>query len=323
MPVPALTHVTSRLRQVFRLALVICLASVPLFARGPETEIRIPLDQLGFQPQSAQLLMAGSSVLTLNYVDNQHLLLTFGVHRLMERIGDDPPDDEDHMVEAVLLEVPSGQVLGRTEWRVHDNGQYLWSLGHGRFILRVRDRLTTFAPMFNLASGQPFRQQTLLAMTRRIGVLLLAPESDLMIVESVERTPPPPPPTTPLFGPTPKPEPAPPGRPGELNPVTLGFYRLIFHENSDEVRAALAGVAHSVTFGTVPATGAGHLEIVNEGPQKWGFDFHSYGGAVKELAGFASSCRPTARFVTNSEFVAFGCHGGSAPQILGGFNMRG
>ena len=72
-------------------------------------------------------------MLTLHYLDNRHLLFTFGVHRLMERIANDPPDDQDRMVEAVLVEVPSGQVLARTDWRFHDNGQYLWTLATGGF----------------------------------------------------------------------------------------------------------------------------------------------------------------------------------------------
>ena len=47
----------------------------------------------------------------------------------------------------MLVELPTGKVLAQTQWRLHDRGQYLWSLGHGRFLLRVRDRLTVIAPM--------------------------------------------------------------------------------------------------------------------------------------------------------------------------------
>ncbi len=269
-------------------------------------------------------MLAGGSMLTLNYVDNQHLLFTFGVHRLMERIANDPPDDEDRMVEAVLVEVPSGRVLARTDWRLHDNGQYLWNLGDGRFLLRVHDTLTTFAPMANLASGQPFRQQPFLSTTRRIGAVLLSPEADLLIVESVERTPPVPPPPTPLFGPAPKPTPTPLGRPGESDPVALSFYRLLVSgEDGGGLRAALAGIARSSSFGGLAATGAGHMAVVDEGQLHWAFDFHPYRGDVRELAAFDSSCRPTPQFVSSSEFVSFGCHGGNTPQVLGGFNMRG
>jgi hypothetical protein len=95
----------------------------------------------------AEFLLAGSSMLTVDFVDKDHLLITFGVRRLMKREPDPPPDDDDRTVGAVLVELPSGKVLARTEWRLHDRWQYLWNLGHGRFLLRVRDSLTILAPM--------------------------------------------------------------------------------------------------------------------------------------------------------------------------------
>jgi hypothetical protein len=262
-------------------------------------------------------------MLTVNYVDNAHLLFTFGVHRLMERIPNDPPDDQDRVVEALLVELPSGRVLARTDWRLHDNGQYLWSLGHGRFLLRTHDTLTTFAPMANLASGQPFKQRDFLTTDRRIGVVLLSPEDDLMIVESAEQTPPVPAAPAPLFGPTPKPVPEPIGRPGDPAPVMLSFYRLALPDTGDVVEATLAGIAHASHFGDLAAMGVGHIAVVDEGRQEWGFDFHPFSGKVKELAPLASTCEPTPRFVSSSEFVAFGCHTGDSPQVIGGFNLRG
>ncbi|MDW5267789.1 MULTISPECIES: hypothetical protein [Acidobacteriaceae] len=323
MPVPVRTYATSRPRQLPRLALLVLLALTPLFAwaNGPAT--RIPLDSLGFEPQSPQFLAAGSSMLTVNYVDSQHLLFTFCVHRLMARIPNDPPDDEDRMVEAVLVELPSGRVLARTDWRFHDNGQYLWNLGHGRFLLRTHDTLTTFAPLANLASGQPFRQRDFLTTNRRIGVVLLSPESDLMIVESAERTPPAPAAPASLFGPTPKPAPESVGKPGDPDPVALSFYRLSLSDTGDVVEATLAGIAHATHFGDLAAMGSGHIAVVDEGRQEWGFDFHPFNGDVKELAPFASTCEPTPRFVSSSEFVGFGCHTGDSPQVLAGFNLRG
>ncbi len=323
MPVPVRTYATSRPRQLARLALLVVLTAAPLFAWASGPAVRIPLDSLGYVPPSSQFLVAGSSMLTVNYVDNQHLLFTFAVHRLMERIPNDPPGDEDRTVEAVLIELPSGRVLARTDWRFHDNGQYLWSLGRGRFLLRTRDTLTTFAPLANLASGQPFRQRGLLTTNRRIGVVLLSPGADLLIVESAERTPPVPAAPAPLFGPTPKPVPQPIGKPGDPDPVALSFYRLALPGTGDIVEAGLAGIAHAAHFGDLAAMGAGHIAVVDEGRQQWGFDFHPFHGEVKELAPFASTCDPTPRFVSSSEFIAFGCHTGDSPQVLGGFNLRG
>lgn len=325
MPVPHNSNALLRLRRCFAVVAVFLLAAVPAFAgRGPEVDGRIPLGKTGFEPQTTQFLLAGKSMMTLDYVDNDHLLFTFGVHRLMKRIENDPPSDEDRVVEAVLLEVSSGRVLARTDWRLHDGARYLWNLGQGRFLLRVRNTLTTFAPLANLASGQPFRQHPFLSMPNRIGVVLLSPESDLVVVETTDRarraeTAP-----ASVMGPAPKPTPVFEDGSGNATPVTLYFYRLHLPENPGEpIQAVSAGVARSVTFGGVPVTGAGHLAIVDQGNQHWAFDFHPYVGKVMQLSPFDSTCRPIPHFVSSSEFVSFGCHGGNIPEVLGGFNMSG
>lgn len=324
MPVPAHTYAIRQLRALAAPVLFLFLAAGPVFARAPEPAFRIPLDSLGFQHQTEQFLLAGSSMLTLHYVDHQHLLLTFVVHRLMERIANDPPDDEDRTVEAVLLELPSGRVLARTDWRLHDTGPYLWNLGHGRFMLRVRDTLTIFAPMVNLASGEPFRQRPFLTTKRLIGAVLLSPEDDLLIVETAERKPRVQTIPAPSFGPASKSTSGSLGESGDPNPVTLTFYRLLMPErNEEDLKAAFAGAARSTDFGILPATGAGHMAVVDQGQLHWAFDFHSYQGEVKELSAFDSSCRPVPQFVNNSEFVSLGCHGGSNPHVIGGFNLHG
>jgi hypothetical protein len=319
MPVPRFPISTPHRLRSF-VVCVLMLATMPILARGPDQPIRLPLENYGFQPLSVPFLLNGSSMLTLHYVDEKHLLLTFAVHRLLPRLPDEPEDDQDRYVDAVLLEIPTGHVLARTSWHLHDHSQYLWSIGHGHFLLRVRDRLTSFAPMANLSSGHPFAQQPFLsASERRIEALIVSPDSDLLIVETVKPRPPEPAPKTPLFGPTP---PAPHLEPRD--PVQINFYRI--HPVEDDggpVKPAFAGVVQSRNAGDVPATTAGFLAIVDQGHQHWAFDFHSYAGKTDELSPFDSTCLPSPIFVSHSEFIAFGCRTGQAIQAFGGFNMRG
>lgn len=115
------------------LAWLLVLVALPLFGRGPEPPLRIPLDDLGFQSLPAQFLLNGSSMFTVHFVDQKHLLLTFVTHRLIPRLPDEPEDDRDRVVDAVLLDLPSGHVLARTSWHLHDHAQYLWNLGGGHF----------------------------------------------------------------------------------------------------------------------------------------------------------------------------------------------
>ncbi|MBB5345608.1 hypothetical protein HDF10_003602 [Edaphobacter lichenicola] len=294
--------------------------ALPLFAaRGPEPPLRLPLEPFGFQPLSQQFLLAGSSMLTIHYVDNQHLLLTFSARHLLKRLPDEPEDDMDRTIDAVLLELPSGHVLARTTWRTHDHGQYLWSLGHGHFLLRIRDTLTTFAPLANLATGQPFAEHPFLSTDdRRIAVIILSSDADLLTIETIKRTPPAPKRKTPLFGPTPV-EPAP-----EPKVVQINFYRLhVPTEPGAQVRASPAGAVRSRGAGSIPVSVAGYLSTVDQGHQHYAFDFHSYAGKVDELSPFDSTCPPFPLFVSHSEFIVFGCRTGHTISAVGGFNMRG
>ena len=134
-------------------------------------------------------------MLTVDYIDNEHLLVTFGVSKLMQRLPDCPSDDEDRIVRAVLLELPSGRELAHTEWRFHDLGQYLWNVGDGQFMLRKRDVLTVFSPVQDLASGNPFAEKPFLRFDRRIEAIIVSASRDLLTVETIKRTPPKPPDT--------------------------------------------------------------------------------------------------------------------------------
>src|SRR5271170_4595516 len=302
------------------LAGLVLLLAIPVFARGPEPPLRLPLENFGFQTLSPQFLLNGSSMLTLHYVDDKHLLITFVVHRLIPRLPDEPADDQDRVVDAVLLELPTARVLARTSWHLHDHAQYLWSLGHGHFLLRVRDTLTTFAPLANLSAGQPFAQQPFLTSPdRQFAALILSPDADLLIIETIKRTPPAKRPKTPLFGPAPSPEP----QLTERNRVQINFYRLHTGDDGGPVQRSFAGVVESTNTGDIPATTAGFLAIVDQGHQHWAFDFHSYAGKKAELSPFDSTCSPAPIFVSHSEFIAFGCRNGQTRQQLGGFNMRG
>ncbi len=105
-------------------------------------------------------------------------------------------------------------------------------------------------------------------------------------------------------------------------PVQINFFRLI-SLNDGEIELRSGGALRSRVPGRIPANAAGYIAILDQGQQRWGFDFRSYGGKVKELGGLDSTCMPSPMLVSRSEFVAFGCHLSHTPQILGAFNLRG
>ncbi len=311
MSVPRIQPV-SRTQWPYALLLLfsVCL---PAAAKGPEPPQRIQLTSLGWQPPAPNVLAAGGSLTTVHFIDEQHLLVTFGVRRLMKRLPDEPPDDADRTIEAVVVHLPSGKVLARTSWRVHDMGQYLWSLGQGRFLLRIRNTLTTFTPLANLAHGDAFAEQPFLLAKRTVVAVLVSAERDLVTVETVD----PPPPRLPG-----DPDPPPPS--GLPKPTQINFYRVIPPaEPTDRVVVQSAGVAVAKGPVNISLSSAGYIEVLKESASRWLFDFDSYGGTYTELSPFDSTCRPQTVFVSASEFVAFGCRGSADRQSVGGFNMRG
>ena len=311
---------------VLALALGLALLVVPAFGRGPEPSARIELARLGYQDFPAPVLASGASLLTLHYVDDHHLLLTFNKRRLMPRIPEDPPDDNDRNVDAVLLELPSGRVLARTSWRMHDIGQYLWSLGHGHFLLRLRDRLVTVSPLVNLKSGNAFQEHALIASSRAIGAIFLSPDARLLTLETVDATPPakrPPSPRTRAFAAAAAADDPVETPPKPADPVQINFFRLIEHEVTGLPLAQSAGTVRAPSLSLIPADASGYLAVLDQGRHHFAFDFHEHSGKVEELAPFDSTCFPAPLLVSRSEFIALGCRNGNQMQMIGGFNLHG
>jgi hypothetical protein len=306
MPVPRTFSVLPCLRLLS--ALFLLFATAFCHAKGPEPPQRIPLAPLGFQPQNPGALTIGA-MSTVEFLDQQHLLVTFSVHRLMKRLPNDPPNDQDRTIEAVIVHLPSGEVMARTQWRIHDTGQYLWNLGHGRLLLRVRDTLTTIAPLANLASGDPFVEQPFLTTTRMLEVVLLSPDRDLLTVETVAQ------PVTPVSGAV---------HSTESTRAQLNFYRMRQPvEPAAQVSLLPAGVLLSEAPVNISLTAAGYIDVSQESRDRWLFDFDPFAGKPLELSPFDTSCRPHPFFVSSSEFVAFGCRGSEDRQTIGGFDMTG
>jgi hypothetical protein len=285
---------------------------VAAVSHDAEIPMRIPLSSMGYQGIVPEFLLAGSSMLTVNFVDNDHLLITFGVRRLMKREIDPPPDDDDRVVGAFLVELPTGRVLARTEWRLHDRSQYLWSLGHGRFLLRVRDRLSVLAPMQPGNTDDPFHEAELLRVERHIVAVLVSCNGDLLTVETTKRATAPDEVAEINFGDPAGKDPA---------PVQMNFYRL--NDGGGDLVATPAGVIRTQSAISLPITRSGFLDVIEGGKGRWLFNFDEHAGKVDELAEYDTNCFPHPMFIGHTEFIAFGCRGGEGKQDVVGFNLKG
>lgn len=305
-------------------------AALPAGAsKGDERPLLIPVEPLGFQALPGRFMSTLSTMFTVNFVDDQHLLFTFTKRSLMPRLPDAEENDEDRNVEALLLELPSGKVLARSSWRTRDRDRYLWPLEHGRFLLRVRSRLTVIDPLRELAKGQDaeaFHQKNFLDFKRPIGYIAVSPGGDLLGVE-----------TLPLRKPKGGEDPAARANaegdaPVEKKlqrhqppPVQIFFFRLTEEkvDGSAGMVARSAGTIGAPNLISLPATGDGFLDINKESAQSWLFDFVSHSGKRVELSPYETSCAPRPFFISRSEFLAFGCRGGTDRLELSYFNMKG
>ena len=333
----------SRLRFVPLLALAALLLAAPLcHARDPNPPQRIQLTPFGFQTISERYLLEGATMVTVDFVDNTHLLVTFGISRLMPRLAECPADDEDRTVKAVLLEIPSGRELASTEWRFHDLGQYLWNLGDGHFLLRNRDNLTLISPLQNLPA-KPFAQEPFLHFGRRIEAIIVSADHDLVEIETVKPKPhavidpmlqvSTQAPSATSQDPSATPSVAPTRSTGlqrrdpnasssDQLPVEISFIHLL-HPDPAHIIAQLSARVHTEKVVSIPLTTEGFLETRDESRDGVLFHFITYTGKDLDLGDFPTSCHPRPTFISHSEFVTYGCRGDDESLDLAGFNLRG
>ena len=135
-----------------------CAAQTKSADPGP-TPLQIGLGKIGYQGLAAQVRLSGDTHVSLDYLDSQHILLTYNPKKLFQRLPDCPPSHNDRMIHAAILELPSGNVVKETEWYLHDSRRYLWPMSSGRFLLRRLNRLYEVDPDFHerliLNSPQP------------------------------------------------------------------------------------------------------------------------------------------------------------------------
>ena len=133
-------------RKRFRaLIVLVAVAILPAFGAQETAAVksdakpstRIDLSAVGFrEPSRMDRISEYQPSLSLDFVDTDHVLLTFNRKQLIKRLPDCTPDHEDRLMHAEVVEIPSGKVVVETDWYLHDRRRYLWALSPGRFLLR-------------------------------------------------------------------------------------------------------------------------------------------------------------------------------------------
>jgi hypothetical protein len=123
-------------------------------------------------------LSEDESSVSLNFVDADHILLTFNPKKLFQRLPTCSPDHQDRLVHAGILEVPSGEVVKEADWYLHDRRRYLWPLSPGVFLLRRLNDLYIV--------DSSLHEKLLLSSPKDLLWVTVTPDGGQIIVETVK-----------------------------------------------------------------------------------------------------------------------------------------
>ncbi len=297
------------------LAALFCGAAVPAVGeKQPSPVVKLPLESLGVPGYSASFLETGSSLLTLHFLDSQHLLLTFGERKLVPRLVGDPADDDDRLVAGEVVELPSGKIMAKTEWHMHDHSRYLWSLGHGRFLLRIGNMLYTMAPMANLLSEDPFQRTVFMGRGVRPSLITMSEDGGLLTVESelvaaknstvidVSDT----------------------VSVKQQTVTVLDFYRVTGDGSiASPMDLKMVGTLRSPQLFHLPLDSDGYLWAEPVAGNHWSVTFDDMRGKTGGMGVLDSSCPPRLELLSPSEFLAMTCRGGDDRIRLASYGFDG
>ena len=283
------------------------LSAVAAKTAGPV--VRLPLKDLGFPGYPVALIHAGASMATIHVLDRTHLLFTYGLRSLVPRLPGDDGNDHDRLVGAEVIEVPSGKVMARTEWHLHDYGRYLWSVGHGVFVMRSADQLSYFAPLRGLASGNAFER---IALSHRPGhpeMVVGSTDGEIVTVELQKK-----PETDETEGDE---------QPSRKHTL-VEFYRLVLPGEAHEpVELRPAGVVGSPGLLRLALDGDGYLWAEDGQRNRWSVTFDEYEGKGQNLTAVDSTCSPRLELLSRSEFAVMSCRNTEDAEMLTAYGFDG
>lgn len=246
----------------------------------PTPAFRIPVDPLGFLPPSAFYLDYRLSSVTLGFFDDDHLLFTFHEAGLMKRLPQDPADDEDQMIRALVVDARTGKVLKQAEWRMHDRNQFLWPFPGGKFLLRIRNTLYVTGPSLEL---EPY-----LTFSRPLRAVQVSPERKWLAVEVEE-------PVAPSSGP----------RLGDKPVSDDEEVRVLFFPAGSRQPVA-SSLLHEA--GLLPLMGGGLLDVAEGQPLgQWRMREVPFHGTPQLVGNLRSWCRPSVQPLSESVALVSWC----------------
>ncbi len=273
----------------------------PLHATQPPA-LTIPVEPLGFTPPGSFYLGMRYTMVSLDFLDENHLLFTFRVPGLIHR---DPKaadaSSQERQIRAVVLRLPEGSVQAETVWTLHDRARYLWMLPDGHFLLRDQDNIQVGDATLQL---KPF-----LHFPGPVQWVEMDPERKYVVTGSTE-----PPTTASKAGDVPSPGTAAAqvvDDESNRDPEPDLILRIL---RRDTGKVML--VSHVRTAVHLPINSEGYLETLRGRGTSWVLNLNYFTGGSKVLGSVESVCSPMIDFLSLREFLVTGCGSSGEPRLV-------
>jgi hypothetical protein len=249
---------------------------------------RIALEPLGFAAQGNFYMTYRLSSASMGFLDNDHLLFTFRPSGLMKRIPGDDDGNEDQDIRAAVVEIGTGKVDRKTDWRMHDRSRYMWPLADGKFLIRIRN---SFFLTDNSLELKPY-----LTSEDALRAVQVSPDRSLIALETDD-------PAAPM----------PAQMEGKLSdPPVQKRVRILILPAGERTPIAASEARSTMVL---PLVQGGMLETL-EGSKAgtWAIREVLFDGDPKVVADVKSACQPTLNPVSGQVTLVVGCYQGINDQ---------
>jgi hypothetical protein len=252
----------------------------------------VPVEPLGFFAPGAIYQGQRESLVSLDFLDEDHLLFTFHSPGLIRREGR-PAVDDERQIRAVVLALPDGRVNAEALWTLHDRGRYVWMLNDGHFLLRDQNILQLGDASLELKPSLTFQGPLLW--------LEMDPSDELVATDSRE------------------PEVAKARAGSVMSPATASAWVTSDEGNTNgqpnivlrilrRATGQVMLVSRTRTTVHLPINSEGFVESLRGKGHEWVLNLNYFKGGNRVIGKLDSMCAPSVEFVSNPEVLVTTCN---------------
>ncbi len=122
-------------------------ADTPAIAPGDQLVRSLSLRPYGYKFRGKRVMRSFLEDAAVRFLGEDQLLVTFNAHTLTVRSHEEAARlAGPRIIRALLFSISTGKVLRAEDWRVTDDGPYLWPLEGGRVLAHVGGALVVYGP---------------------------------------------------------------------------------------------------------------------------------------------------------------------------------